>query len=115
MATRTYLAFGSDDGTEWELLGRFEAGGSQQALTLAHKAQQYRHYGVTPERNWSQGSPNVRTREPVVDWEMSSSKAPRAKPLPGQQTVDEALAEKDDETAKSVGEAVAAARGALED
>lgn len=66
--TRPYMVFGSDDGVYWELLNTIPASGAAQALNKAREQEDHRHYAAVPERNWTQGTPEVVERPPVVRW-----------------------------------------------
>lgn len=106
--SRKYLVFGSDDGINWELLNTVDANGSEQALNKARDQTQHRHYGATPERNWSAMTPEVVERAPVVRWKPLNAK---------QMTVDEFLPppkekEEEGDLLDRAKDALAKARGA---
>lgn len=111
--SRRYLVFGSEDGINWELLNTVEASGSEQALNKARSQESHRHYGATPERNWSAMTPEVFERAPVVKWKPLNAK---------QMTVDEVIPppekekpDDDDDLLDRAKDALARARSADDD
>ena len=92
--TRPYLVFGSDDGVNWELLNTVPASGAPQALNKAREQENHRHYAAVPERNWTQGTPEVVERPPVVRWKTVGEE---------QMTVEDAIAEATEEAKEALG------------
>ena len=101
---RSYLTFGSDDKVNWAQQDTVQASGSAQALNLARAQGEYRHYAVVPERNWAAGTPKVKERAPVVQWEELT---------PGQMRIEDGAPREDAKAEKILEEKIEEARSAL--
>lgn len=87
---RTYLIFGSADGTTWQALGAVNADSHDQAReTAAEQVPGHEHYGSCPFRNWRSGTPETRTIRSWTTFDITS--------IPGQLTVDDMIDEPDEE------------------